>query len=319
MSNSPRISVIVPVYNVKDYLKDCLDSLVSQTLPDLEIILVDDGSNDGSGLLCDEYAERYRHIRVIHQENAGLSDARNAGIDSSSGTYLMFVDSDDTVEPELCRKAYDAVRKGNTDIAVFGYDRIDVQSMTISYGDLFYRGDLGTLTRVEAMICLASGDIRDFAWNKIYRRELFEGIRYPSGESWEDMAISYMLFDRACRVLVIPDILYHYRNRSDSLMATAGLTGEFIVDGRRNDEYAFMLIHCPEAADTMKSAAAKQDLKCCVLYANRHEEMFETVRRRLVAKDIRIRDLGLRFWVKVKVLKFIPALFLLIRKIKDQR
>ena len=318
MNNSrPAVSVIVPVYNVKDYLEECLDSISKQSLTDIEVIIVDDGSDDGSESICDRYSDSLEQFKVIHQENKGLSDARNAGIELSTGRFLMFIDSDDTVVPDFCRVSYDSILSSGSDIVVFGFDRIDADSQTIATEKgLSYRSDLGTLTRVEAMKHLARGEIKDFAWNKIYTREVFDGIRFPSGESWEDMAISYLLFDRTASVTVIPDVLYHYRRRPNSLMLKDDISSHILVDGRRNAEYEYMKEHCPEAAETMKYVAAKLDMKCCAIYAVSHPDFFLIARDRLMEKKININDLGFKFWFKTLIIKFAQSVFIRIRAFK---
>lgn len=120
----PKISLIVPVYNVEDYLKECLDSIINQSLKDIEIILIDDGSTDSSGLICDEYAQCDCRIKVIHKRNEGLSCARNDGIDASSSPYLMFVDGDDYLVSKFCETPYKSALKYNADLVLFSYNNI---------------------------------------------------------------------------------------------------------------------------------------------------------------------------------------------------
>ena len=117
----PHVSVIVPVYNVEEYLRKCIDSIVAQTLKDIEIILVDDGSTDGSGTICDEYASQDKRVRVVHKINGGLSSARNTGIEAASAPFLMFIDSDDWVEPNFCEKPYLAAKNNNADLVLFSF------------------------------------------------------------------------------------------------------------------------------------------------------------------------------------------------------
>ena len=123
----PKVSIVVPVYNVKDYLEKCVDSILRQTEREFELLLIDDGSTDGSGELCDTLAERDGRVRVIHQENRGLGGARNTGIEAARGTWLLLVDSDDWIEPEILEKALKAAERENADMVSFGFRSVDLQ------------------------------------------------------------------------------------------------------------------------------------------------------------------------------------------------
>ena len=175
--SKPAVSVIVPVYNVAPYLRRCVDSLLCQTLRDIEIILIDDGSTDGSGQLCDEYAAGDARIRVIHQENAGLSEARNAGIDRARADFFMFVDSDDWVEPEYCGLPLAVAKEQQADLVMF-------QRRYMRRGNEIKKQapiPEGPKTQEEALRLLIDG-VRVSVWNKLYQRDLFRGYRHPEGE-----------------------------------------------------------------------------------------------------------------------------------------
>lgn len=218
--NTHYISVIVPVYKVEPFLKKCILSLLNQTFTNLEIILIDDGSPDNCGKMCDDYVAKDSRIIVIHKKNGGLSSARNAGIDIAKGDYLMFIDSDDYVEPDFCEKAYHFVTDNNVLCASFGYyehwsDRTDE----------FHTSKTKVIPAKDAIKSLITKDdvIFNFAWNKIYHRSLFNNIRYPEGRYYEDQGTTYKLFDAAKTIYVDPSMLYHYNRRQETITQALGI------------------------------------------------------------------------------------------------
>ena len=207
----PAVSVIVPVYNVEQYLRRCLDSLCAQTMNDVEFILVDDGSTDHSSSICDSYAENDSRFRVIHRKNGGLSAARNTGIEAASGTYLMFADSDDWVEPGFCEYPYERALMDNAQLVIFSYTMIDFPSSKIiqSHED-------GPISEEEAMYLLHHGNSL-VAWNKMYYRTLFDHIRYPEGRLFEDLGTTYKFVHEASSISYLDMKLYNYCYHSSSL------------------------------------------------------------------------------------------------------
>lgn len=210
------ISVIVPVYKVEKLLNKCVNSIINQTLKEIEIILVDDGSPDNCGTMCDDYASKDSRIVVIHKKNGGLSSARNAGIDIAKGEYLMFVDSDDYVEPNFCEKAYQIIKQNNVTCASFGF--FEHKNKIIK--------PLGTINpRIinaeEGILSIISSNdvIFNMACNKIFHIRLFRTIRFPEGKLFEDQGTTYKLFDAAGKIYVDSAPLYHYVRREDSITA----------------------------------------------------------------------------------------------------
>ena len=206
--SQPLISVIVPVYNVENYISDCVTSLVAQTYPNTEIILVDDGSADGSPALCDRFAREHGCVRVIHQGNTGPSGARNAGIDAAKGEYLLFVDSDDTVSPELISVLYGLLCEYNADIACASHRESGQRDVSV----------LGSEQGIMQLLKEDTG-LTTSSWGKLYSRALFDGVRFPENIIFEDYYTTPLLFDRA-RVIVYTDrFLYNYRSdNSQSIM-----------------------------------------------------------------------------------------------------
>ena len=171
-----KVSVIVPVYNVEKYLKQCLDSIVDQTLEDLEIVLVDDGSVDSSGTICDEYAKKDSRIEVIHKANGGLSDARNVGISKAKGRYIGFVDSDDYIKEDMYEILLNLIKKYDADVSICNlYDVIDGNECIRNK-----ENGIREYSRLDILKeVLLDKNIQSYAWNKLYEKELFDEIKYP--------------------------------------------------------------------------------------------------------------------------------------------
>ena len=204
------ISVIVPVYNVEPYLRKCLDSIINQIYRDLEIIVVDDGSTDGSGAICDEYKEKDDRIKVFHTANRGLSAARNLGLDNATGDWIGFVDSDDWIEPDMYSALIKCAEETGADLVECGC-YTDFASATIERAAI-----QGTVTDKEAVESLIRDEIRTQVWNKIWKLQLFAEIRFPEGRSFEDVATTYKLI-RGATVTGVPENLYHWIQRESSI------------------------------------------------------------------------------------------------------
>ena len=214
------ISVIVPVYKVEQYLRKCVDSILNQTYQNLEIILVDDGSPDCCGAICDEYARRDGRVKVIHKSNGGLSDARNAGLDIMTGDYVGFVDSDDWIEPEMYEKLLERMRSFDADLS-FGSVADDMETETgeVTVKTSGYGPEPFAEDRCAAMHRYFHGSWA--AWDKLYKAFLFQEVRYPVGEINEDEAIVLQLLSKCERVCYSPEIFYHYMKRPGNGSITA--------------------------------------------------------------------------------------------------
>ena len=222
MTDSPLISVIVPVYRVEAYLKCCVDSIRNQTYSNLEIILVDDGSPDNCGALCDEMVLQDSRIRVIHKPNGGLSDARNAGIDIAQGEYLGFVDSDDWIEPGMYEQLLTEALQENVKLVCGGrYDFFEEtgekkvglcpEHREVVSGEELVRR-IFTWQRIDSA-----------AWDKLYHRSLLQTIRYPVGKIVEDVPTTYKIALLAGRAVMLNVPVYNYRHRPGSI-TTAGIS-----------------------------------------------------------------------------------------------
>lgn len=215
-----RISVLVPVYNVAPYLKRCVESLLAQTYTDFEVLLVDDGSTDGSAAICDECAANDKRIQVVHQDNQGVSAARNTGLDwaraQATSEYITFVDSDDWVEPNYLDELAKGIATGS-DIACVGHARVD------SHG---YRARqfVETSWRIvtpEDYIVSDDTFARVSAWGKLYRKDLFDGVRYPDGRIMEDAFTTPIVIAKAAKVAMCEKALYNYYLGSPSILRSA--------------------------------------------------------------------------------------------------
>lgn len=201
------ITVIIPVFRVEAYLRRCVDSVLNQTYKNMEIILVDDGSDDGCPSICDEYAKQDSRVSVIHQKNAGLSGARNAGIEQAEGSYLAFVDSDDYLSPEFLERLYKACVETGSDMSVCRWEYVKGEPVSEKGS-----GEIHTFTGREMLANLYIPDGAYFvvAWNKLYKRELFESIRYPLGRIHEDEATTYRIYHQVKQAAYVNVSLYGY-------------------------------------------------------------------------------------------------------------
>lgn len=216
------VSVIVPVYNVEQYLTECVDSIRAQNYATLDVILVDDGSTDSSGRLCDDFAAQDSRIRVIHQSNGGVASARNHGLDQATGEWVLFVDADDRLRPNLVERCMDALKRTHADIAVFQYQSVDENGGPHPYdGPLNRYTKEETLSGDDAIERVINGPIEYYPWCYIARRSLYEGtepIRFPEGRAIEDEGTVYKPHALARAVVYLPLRLYEYRQRSVSRM-----------------------------------------------------------------------------------------------------
>ena len=236
MTGRPLISVIVPIFNVEEYLPKCVDSILSQSYDNLEVILVDDGSPDGCPDMCEEYRRRDTRVRVIHKENGGLSDARNVGMDIALGEYIFFLDSDDWLLPEGIETLYVMAEKYDADISVgnnlmaFGEKEPDRKRYDLS---AIRDRSIGAH---EALGYLFSSSIPTVAWDKLYSRKCVEGVRFPVGVNFEDYVTSPGFFERAENVVVTDrEILVRlYRRDSISGMANNSINSGGKLVQRKN-------------------------------------------------------------------------------------
>lgn len=210
------ISVIIPVYNVEAYLRQCLDSILNQTYRDLEIILVNDGSTDSSPQICEEYGARYSRITLIHKTNGGLSDARNAGLKVATGAYISFVDSDDLIALDFYDKMLSLLISYKADIVEC--NPLKFKEDFELPPETFNSGTVEIYDTEQALRLLISDYIQPVVWNKLYNREVLTELEFPLGKIHEDVFWTYQAVGKAKKFIKISDALYFYRQQENSIM-----------------------------------------------------------------------------------------------------
>ena len=236
------ISVIVPIYNTKPYLQECLDSILAQDIKvPYEVLLIDDGSTDGGAEICDAYAAKDERVRVFHQENQGLSAARNTGIDAARGRYYAFVDSDDVVLPAYLRTLYEACEKHDAYMALCAVEDVQENGQSCDPPYSTHPAQEGVFRGKDLLnqFYTPSGTLYTVAWNKLYRAEVWKLRHYPEGHLHEDDFVAHRLFWRCDKVVCVDTVLYHYRLRGGSICRTTLKPQAFdAVDGLA-DRYRF--------------------------------------------------------------------------------
>ena len=252
------ISVIMPVFNTIQYLEQAIESVLYQTYLDWELILVDDGSSDGSGEMCDYYVKKDCRICVIHQKNKGLSGARNTGMKFATGEYIQFLDSDDWLYPGTLKTVYEAAISSDSDMVIF-----DAQYEGDNYSwhekSTIPDGLYDSKTILEN---LAKPSIPPYAWNKFCKRSLYDGVFFPEGENWEDVATTFFPVSRTKKIAVLGKPLYHYRQREGAISKRALKDGSaykwrFLQYKKR---YEFLKTNYPELADIAKESLFRNGL-----------------------------------------------------------
>lgn len=215
-----KISIIVPVFNVEEFLNKCIDSIVSQSYSNIEIILVNDGSTDGSGEICDQWAKKDNRIRIIHKKNGGLSDARNAGIEEASGDFISFIDSDDFISPTYIQYLYDLLIDNDADLSVCQLFEVDEYGKELNKrSESLKKEHLVQGNEKCLQEFLINSDIGTVAWRKLYRTCMFKPyFRYPKGKYHEDVWTTYKYIAKCNRIAIGYQQLYAYRIRRGSIM-----------------------------------------------------------------------------------------------------
>lgn len=228
----PLVSVIVPIYKVEKYLRRAVDSIINQTYDNLEIILVEDGSPDCCGQICDEYAKKDSRVQVIHKQNGGLSDARNAGLDVMTGEYVVFVDSDDYIAPYFISELYRAIMETEADVSFCQYAVVTKEDMSEEKTSLFapqnihYTDFIDVYEQHDLLVNMYDNNHQDatyfiVSWNKLYKASLWQDIRFPKGKIHEDEATTYQVFYLATRGTYVKTPMYGYFSAPSSITRDA--------------------------------------------------------------------------------------------------
>ena len=225
-----KLSIIIPVYNVRQWLEETVNSVLNQTFRDFELILVDDGATDGSGELCDTFALADDRVRVIHQKNAGVSAARNAGLDAAKGEFIGWVDSDDIIETDMFQRLVMLAESNNAEIVQCQHDRACRLNGSARTDTVEILSGAGFVRRIFAK--QGGQNTNQVAlWSKIYRKELWEDIRFPAGMVYEDEMQTYKVCLKAEKIVETEDILYHYVKRENSIIT--GVTHKKMLDRQK--------------------------------------------------------------------------------------
>ncbi len=211
-----KISVIIPVYNIEKFLNKCIESVLAQTYKNLEIILVDDGSTDSSGIICDNFASLDNRIKVLHKTNGGLSSARNSGIEIASGEYVAFIDGDDYIEPNMIETLLNACANNEADLSICSFFMEDSEGKICAKSESLENNCYSNIEALE-LLALPRQDRYVVAWNKLYKKSLFDKIKFPLNKLYEDQATVHKVFWEAKKIVTLSDKLYHYIVREGSL------------------------------------------------------------------------------------------------------
>lgn len=231
--NQPLVSIVIPAYNVADYLDECLESVVSQTYANLEIVLVDDGSTDDTGVKCDAWAEKDDRVHLIHQTNQGVSGARNTGIDESHGDYILMVDPDDKIDSLLLEKCTACFKEKQVDLVHYGYKTIDEK------GKVLKTIPDPSKKNWDLLQLILSNKIQSHLWQFVCKRKFYQIIRFPENRKAEDLAVIYKMVAATKGYAFLPGCLYEYRTRAGSSLSSTTSNPEKAVQYYVDELLAF--------------------------------------------------------------------------------
>ena len=250
---SEKISIIVPVYNVNEYLDRCLYSIVTQTYKNLEIVIIDDGSTDGSGEKCDEWAQNDTRIIVFHTPNGGLSNARNIGLSLASGNYIGFVDSDDWIAPNMYQEMLDAIVNTNADMAICKFLPVTIESQSVEgYPEKACSNHQYVYSREDVFTELLNNTLTNHVWCKLYKKNLFNEIRFPVGKYYEDSYVFYQLVWASNRIATLPKCFYFYFQRKNSISSAKFDLKQLDLYYGYSQMLAFCTENCPQFCKAVK-------------------------------------------------------------------
>ncbi|PEL07026.1 glycosyltransferase [Bacillus sp. AFS017336] len=320
---NPKISIIVPVYKVEPYIHKCVDSILAQTLTDFELILVDDGSPDQCGIICDEYAKKDDRIKVIHKINGGQASARNAALNIAKGAYIGFVDSDDWIEPDMYDLLYNICIENECDIANC--------TSIVHYNDKIIVNESQPLTihsRNQAMKALFEGVLYDeVVWSKLIKRELLENLRFPEGVMYEDTAFTYKVINESEKVCYIGQPKYHYIKRENSTMDLAVKNKSIDAVLIYDEIYRYVRQHYPELKPivTLKLANNAMAVLNTIsldpnsnLYQKEYKKV-TSILNNYFAETIRIKEYVINVKILLLVTRIHPIFYKVIINILSRR
>lgn len=326
-----KISIIVPVYNAEKYLDKCIESIINQTYSNLEIILIDDGSSDGSPKKCVDWSKKDKRIKVVHKENGGVASARNIGVQTATGKFIGFVDSDDTLEKDYYERMYNNLKKYNADISMCSYND-EYKNGKAVQGKTFEDG-ITTIERMEAIKNLVlENNISNHLWNKLYKKNLFDGIVFPNGRKMEDLSVMYLLFEKTNLIVFEKYNGYHYLQHGDSIMGNINRSltldyekavferGKYLINKypELNDEINIDYLKTYKLLHYLAVLSGERDL----LKSNRYKEYYKKYKKEYLNYRKQIKEnVGKKgilsfdlFWFSKKIY----SIFINIKKHKNK-
>lgn len=276
-NTSPLISIIIPVYNVEAYINKCIDSLLKQRYSNIEVLLVDDGSTDNSGKICDDYAKQDKRICVVHKENGGVSSARNTGLKLVKGDYIAWVDPDDWIEEDMFSYLIENAITYSADITICArIERYPDKSVIKGLSEL------SILNTEEALSKLFEDkDLGSYLWDKLWRKELFEDIVFPEGKVFEDIAVVYKVFGRANRILCLPEAKYNYLQRTDSIVGSQKLKSRIARFDAEYERLNNVIKSLPQYSDILISKCIEAAVNVWISYYSVPKEQREAYTEKL--------------------------------------
>lgn len=259
------VSIVIPVYNVEKYLKDCVNSVISQTYRDLQIILVDDGSTDSSGDICDAFAEKDERIQVIHKKNGGLSDARNVGTAVSDGAFVFYLDSDDYLEQDAINTLLTVQKDSGAEVVIGNYYYTYCSREDIAQPD---NSVIKVYSRKEAINLLMQGKIQTFAWGKLIQADIAKKYMFPVGRLFEDHFWTHLVFNECSTIIYMSAPIVHYRQRENSISYTVNVSRLDILIGWQ-ERIIFLQNEYPELVEMYLERCAKDSLNLAWLVLTR--------------------------------------------------
>ncbi len=305
----PLISVIVPVYKVEKYLEACIVSITNQTYQNLEIFLVDDGSPDNCGAICNKAAELDDRIVVIHQKNQGQSVARNVALDRAKGEYLAFVDSDDALANDMLEYLYEGILRTDSDIALCGFQKI-MQNKTMNENS--FDSETIFIGRDVLEMMIVDEKIGSQPCNKLYRAELFENLRFPQGRIFEDIALMHHVFARAKQIVCLPECKYLYTIHEGSTSYSVGAKWEYDLFKAFADRYEFAVTQeiSSKIKNIVLSKACAQALTGAIVWnpQNENEKFYLSEVAAFVKNNfdaiIKNRNIPLKNTIRLWIIKY---------------
>ena len=247
----PKVSVIVPIYKVEKYIHKCINTILSQTFTDFELILVDDGSPDKCGEICEQYALNDSRIKVVHKENGGLSDARNVGIDVASGKYIYFIDSDDWIASDSIVSLLNFAEDNNCEIVQGGFYYTYEENLLYSNGHIKENSEPFCIDKTEAIKGLIQNEhIKNFAWGKLYLTSIVKKHKFIKGVFFEDSYWQHLILHEITKYGIIPSPLYFYRQRTNSISGEFSIKNLDLLKGYE-ERISFIKMYYPQFYELM--------------------------------------------------------------------